>query len=127
MKKVILSLLTVVYMVSASGLPMQIHYCMGEKVGFEFYHGVNEKCAKCGMQEKKGCCSDEQRFFKLSLDHKMAGSVECPSPAFKLLASSNLIIPDLSFQNITIPKYSSASPPGPAGLTMCRYYCIYRL
>lgn len=127
MKKVILSLLTAIYMVSASGLAMQIHYCMGEKVGFEFFHGLNEKCVKCGMKEKKGCCSDEQRFFKLSLDHKNAGCVECPSPDFRLLTLPNSLFSDPAFQCADLPEYSYASPPGPAGFTMCRYYCIYRL
>ncbi len=41
-------------MTAASGIAMEIHYCMGKKAGMEFYGSNEDKCGKCGMIEKKG-------------------------------------------------------------------------
>jgi hypothetical protein len=67
-----LSILTMMYMTVSSGIAMEIHYCMGEKAGVDFYQLSDEKCGKCGMKEqnKKGCCSDEHQFFKLEDSQK---------------------------------------------------------
>jgi hypothetical protein len=71
-KKVLLFLLTMVYMTVSSGIAMEIHYCMGEKTGVDFYQVSDKKCGKCGMkeQDKNGCCNDEHQFFKLEDSHK---------------------------------------------------------
>jgi hypothetical protein len=71
MKKIFLAILTIVYMTAASGIAMEIHYCMGKKAGMEFYGSNEDKCGKCGMIEKKGgCCNDEHKFVKLEDSHK---------------------------------------------------------
>lgn len=62
-------------MTVSSGMAMEVHYCMGERVSTEFYASSGDTCGRCGMKEKKGgCCSDEQKFIKLSDDHKAAGA-----------------------------------------------------
>jgi hypothetical protein len=70
MKKLFLSILTMIYMVVSSGIAMEIHYCMGKQAGIEFYASSSDKCGKCGMKEKKGCCNDEHKFYKLNDSHK---------------------------------------------------------
>ena len=72
MKKCFLSILTFLYMMTASGFAMEVHYCMGEKVKVEFFSNKeDEKCGRCGMKEKKGgCCTDELKFYKISDSHK---------------------------------------------------------
>ncbi len=60
-------------MMSSTGIAMEVHYCMGEKAGVDFFKVENEKCKKCGMTEKKGgCCSDEHKFYKLKAECKNA-------------------------------------------------------
>ncbi len=61
-------------MTVSSGIAMEIHYCMGEKAGVDFYQVSDKKCGRCGMKEesKKGCCSDEHQLFKLEDSHKKA-------------------------------------------------------
>ena len=73
-KKFLLSILTVMYMTVSSGIAMEIHYCMGEKAGVDFYEHSDDKCGRCGMKEenKKGCCSDEHHFVKLDDSHQKA-------------------------------------------------------
>ena len=61
-------------MTVSSGIAMEIHYCMGEKAGVDFYKLTDDKCGRCGMKEenKKGCCSDDHKFYKLDDSHQKA-------------------------------------------------------
>ena len=59
-------------MTVSSGIAMEIHYCMGENAGVDFFNHQDEKCSRCGMKEQKGCCSDEHKFFKLDDSHQKA-------------------------------------------------------
>ena len=71
MKKFILSILTFIYLGVSSGLAMEVHYCMGQQAGFEFFGSDNDRCGRCGMKENKsGCCHDEHSFYKLTIDQK---------------------------------------------------------
>jgi hypothetical protein len=70
MKKMIIAIITVIYMSISSGIAMDIHYCMGKLTGFELYGKENDLCGKCGMKNKKGCCGDNYKFYKLSDSHK---------------------------------------------------------
>ena len=61
-------------MTVSSGIAMEIHYCMGEKVGADLYGNTDDKCGRCGMQEqdKNGCCHDDHQFIKIEDGHKKA-------------------------------------------------------
>ena len=61
-------------MAVSSGIAMEIHYCMGEKAGVDFYKNTDDKCGKCGMknQDKNGCCSDDHLFLKIHDGHQKA-------------------------------------------------------
>ncbi|RYY70972.1 MAG: hypothetical protein EOO13_04770 [Chitinophagaceae bacterium] len=76
MKKLLLSILTIMYMTVSSGIAMEIHYCMGERAGADLYGSGSDKCGKCGMKEqnKKGCCHDDHKFYKLDDSHKKAAN-----------------------------------------------------
>ena len=65
--------MAILYLGIASGIAMEVHFCMGKKVGVEFFGSSDDHCSKCGMKEKKGgCCKDEHRLYKLKDDHKIA-------------------------------------------------------
>jgi hypothetical protein len=71
MKKVLISILAIVYLAVSSGVVVEMHYCMGKLAGIELYGGNDEKCGRCGMIEKKsGCCHDELKIYKLNDAHK---------------------------------------------------------
>ena len=57
------------------GCHCHLHYCMNEFVGWSLFHDKDDKCGKCGMEEKdkEGCCKDEHKHFKLKTDHQKAG------------------------------------------------------
>lgn len=79
------------------GATIHLHYCMNEFVGWTLIQDKNEKCGKCGMEEKdkEGCCKDEHKQVKLKTDHQKAGVT-----AFLNVVTSPVIInpaPDFNF------------------------------
>ena len=73
MKRFLVTILSILYMASAMGATVEIHYCMGKNMGANFVHKEDDKCRKCGMHKSKtnGCCKDEHKTFKTS-DHHQA-------------------------------------------------------
>lgn len=70
-KKAIVILLLVLYSASTIGATIHMHYCMNQFAGWSFKAAKKEKCAKCGMTNT-GCCKDEKKEIKLSIDQQMA-------------------------------------------------------
>lgn len=74
MKRFLVTILSVLYMASAMGATVHLHYCMGEYMGASLIHEEEHHCAKCGMtktSDDNGCCKDEHKTFKTS-EHQSA-------------------------------------------------------
>jgi hypothetical protein len=74
MKRILVTILTILYMTSATGATVYVHYCMGKFMCASLRHSDGGICGRCGMKkamEKKGCCKDEQKTIKAS-DHQLA-------------------------------------------------------
>lgn len=127
MKKAIVAILAILYLGVSSGIAMEIHYCMGKKSGIDLYGGENDKCGKCGMKEKKGCCNDEHRFFKLNDSHKNVSnelSFEAPVTVF----SNQYVITDfLPAIDNDGKKINNHSPPPNNWPSACILNCVFRL
>jgi hypothetical protein len=79
MKKLIVSILALLYITSSCEATLYLHYCMGKQVSFSFMpeHSVN--CHKCGMKktgDRKGCCKDEKKVLK-SDPNQGLGALKC--------------------------------------------------
>lgn len=129
MKKLLLSILTFIYMAVSSGIAMEIHYCMGKEAGVDYYNYEDKKkCGKCGMKEKKGgCCSDEHRFYKLEDSHKQvsndisfyAGDIAIAEP----VTSYDPVLPAAA-EYLTVPIHG---PPDIHGPSLRVLNCIFRI
>ncbi len=73
MKKFLVTIFALVYLASVTGANLHLHYCMGKLVSWQLSekHSPN-KCSKCGMTNKKGCCEDKRQFVKGEKDQKNA-------------------------------------------------------
>lgn len=73
MKRILVTILALLYMAGATGATVHVHYCMGKVMGANFGHGDDEMCVKCGMKKSvsKGCCKDEHKTVKTA-DHQLA-------------------------------------------------------
>lgn len=73
MKRILTSIIALVYFVISSGLVMSVHYCMGKISSVDLNHNRTETCV-CGMSLKetssKGCCKTEFKMMKLEDNHK---------------------------------------------------------
>ncbi len=78
MKRFLVTIIAVLYMASAMGATVHLHYCMGELVGAGFVHKERHKCPKCGMittTGENGCCKDEHKTLKTS-EHQLAKNTQ---------------------------------------------------
>ncbi|MES1221500.1 MAG: hypothetical protein ABUT20_38730 [Bacteroidota bacterium] len=73
MKKIIFTISFFAYLATAIGIAVNIHYCMGKirRVDYSYNDDNNNRCAKCGMKNKKGCCHNDSRFVKLTDDQQI--------------------------------------------------------
>ena len=115
MKKLAIAILAFLYLGTASGATVSIHYCMGKFVEWGFGHSTTEKCSSCGMfksLDKKNCCQDENKLIKLDNDHKSSviffSFLQLSSPAF--IHSCNLIFGDNTFSLIENYPVVNAPP-----------------
>lgn len=72
MRKLIFSILMLVYFFAATGWLLTIHYCMGRVDAVHLVKNKQTACGTCGMDktENNGCCHDENQFVKLMVDQK---------------------------------------------------------
>lgn len=127
MKKTIVAILAFLYLSVSSGIAMEIHYCMGKKAGVDLYGNSNDKCHKCGMEEKKGCCSDEHKFYKINDSHKnVSNDLNFETP----IAVITNTFPLFNFLLVNKPaeeKINNNSPPLYNKPSVCVLNCVFRL
>jgi hypothetical protein len=83
MRKFVVTLLLLLYMIPTFGVNVTVHYCGGEFASLTFGTSEKNKCA-CGSKKmKKNCCED--KTFSYEVDDEQAKAQEC------LLAFSNSV------------------------------------
>lgn len=89
MKKVLLIIITLIYVVMSSGVTLTYHYCKGRLANVKVMAladncascGKNS-CVSCGMQMNPSpCCSDETQFIKITSDQNISNFMADLSPA----------------------------------------------
>ena len=112
MKKLLLSILTIIYLTVSSGVAMEIQYCMGKKAGIDIYQSGEDKCGRCGMTEKKGgCCSDEHKFYKLADAHKNVFNDYNAYQAPAVFINEYICFSERSFSIIPVNILPKGDPP----------------
>lgn len=88
MKKAIVTILAICYLIVTCGVVVNLHYCMDRLASFELFGGKVDKCGKCGMDFHKdnNCCKDEVQFVKMKDDQIKAA-------VGSFLASSSEAVP----------------------------------
>jgi hypothetical protein len=127
MKKFIIAILAILYLGVSSGIAMEIHYCMGKKAGVEFYGSGNDKCGKCGMKGKGGCCSDEHKFYKLNDSHKIVSNSLSFEAPFTIIDNSFSAYLFHSATDLLTGGLNNHSPPVYSGPSACILNCIFRI
>ena len=100
MKKLLATILAVVYLSASVGASLHLHYCMDKLVDWKLWSNGNKEdaCSSCGMaktEANNGCCKDEHKVMKLKDDHRAADGYH----AMQLLPA---LIPSGIFQSLFI-------------------------
>ncbi len=124
-KKVLVILLLVIYSVSTIGATINMHYCMNKFADWSLFGEKKDKCAKCGMSNN-GCCKDEIKQIKLSLDQQKAEYVQHVKFNLVTILKSPFTFPTKKF--ISINKQIVAylhSPPLILPKDLQAFYSIF--
>ena len=127
MKKILVSILAVFYLASSVGATVHLHYCMDKFIDWSLLKGDGDKCDKCGMEKDGGCCKDENKFVKNSIDQNTTESavqfmtLSVASPSVFINVSEN-------YPSSRIEEYPicHAPPPTSAG-EIYILNCIFRI
>ncbi|MGB8190578.1 MAG: hypothetical protein WCF67_01605, partial [Chitinophagaceae bacterium] len=76
MKKLFVAILAIFYLSLASGVMVNVHYCMGELASVDYGHKEEDKCGRCGMpDDNNACCHTDSKLVKLQDDHQLTSSI----------------------------------------------------
>ena len=74
MKKLLLSIVALIYLANVSGASLRLHYCMGKLVRIAVTSDAKKQCSHCGMEKaasaSKHCCKDEEKKISSDKDIK---------------------------------------------------------
>ena len=127
MKKGLVLILAFLYITLTSGVVVNIHYCMGRLSEVTYGHDTNEKCDKCGMKQKNGCCETEHKFIKTQDSHFASKSVNAPGSVYAIVPnvfSTEVIAVSLSKRHDN-PRYHS--PPDNRSNQLGLYNSVFRI
>lgn len=127
MKKLLVSVLLVIYGLSSTGMSVYVHYCCGKVDKVDFSTGSSMKCPAGNHGLKKGCC--DSKAFSMKLNDSYAHAtyqlsfhpIQPTHPIYTAL----VIHPVL--ENSSHVFYSNSSPPGLYGSNRIILFCSYRI
>ena len=131
MKKLVVSILAVLYLATSSGATIYLHYCMGEIASSSFWENHGKTCSKCGMEKEEsrntGCCKDESQWIKIADDQQAStihfdiSKIQSESINFYFF-DRNIFAPQK-----TINRTYSKAPQRSSGLAVFLLNCIFRI
>ena len=126
MKKIIVSILAIFYLVSSVGATIHLHYCMDKLINWSLLKSGGDKCGKCGMDKDGGCCKDEHKFVKNSFDQKTTES------SIEVIKFSPITFPAAvfnisKFYSSLIHEYPVSHAPPISGAEIYIRNCVFRI
>ena len=118
MKKLLLSIIALIYLANVSGASLRLHYCMGKLVRIGVMADTKKQCSHCGMEKSesasKHCCKDEEK--KITSDKDLKAVIASTQYIKAPQALQPVVQPDFSFQSFvqsdaTTFPVSNAPPP----------------
>lgn len=128
MKKILVSIFAVFYLTSTVGATLHLHYCMDKLVNWSLTDAERNKCENCGMEKDGGCCKDEHKFVKNTIDQNIAQSVV---QSMQVLSTATLFsFIDASEDNFStrVEKYPIChAPPLISPGQIYIHNCVFRI
>ena len=128
MKKIMVSILAVFYLASSVGATVHLHYCMDKIIGWSLLNSGGDKCNKCGMQKDGGCCKDENKFVKNSIDQKVAESaIQLIQTAAVAMPAAFIYTSEHYFSSLIQEFPISNAPPRSNGIGIYILNSVFRI
>lgn len=132
MKKLIVSILAVLYLGTSTGATVHLHYCMDKLAGWTLWGKDGDNCSKCGMskeqkKETKGCCKDEHKQLKLKTDQKTTEDFQLLQTQEGTISSSYVELPLIDISSTTEECPISHAPPGIEIAPIYILHCTFRI
>lgn len=131
MKKALISILSLFYLVATCGVGMNLHYCCDTlaKVDLSLTSDAANPGASCDKQSDfpgNGCCRDVHKDIKITLaQHTVSEIAFVPLPSFTAILPVSPKVPIGYFSAITKERISPHDPPAlknsPAYLKNCSF------
>jgi hypothetical protein len=116
MKKLVVAILSVLYISTSSGATVQMHFCMDKLVDWSIGHNDEKNtCNNCGMEKdgngKNACCKDEQKQLKIEKDQKTAAAFELTLSLATALPAPHPVYNFAGITSVTEEYPLSNAPP----------------
>lgn len=129
MRRVIVTILAVLYSVTSTGATIHIHFCMGKLISWKVNPNENtDNCCMCGMKCKKGCCDEKYQVIKIDQDQKIVNAI------FTSISIPEIVLPDFYtevpgnyFSSLPKETYYSHSPPLGRCIPIYISNCVFRI
>jgi hypothetical protein len=129
MKKILVVILLVTYAFASSGASVDLHYCMGKLIGWDFDYASKNDCRNCGMQTKpdKGCCDNKQINPKIDKEQQAAYNTISLNNDLVAILPDYSILNDALFTSSTIANPSIHGPPLITSGALYLFHCNFRI
>ena len=130
MKKAIIAILAVFYLVISSGFTLHFHYCMGKSAGWGLFPLDKNKCGICVMHKgnSNGCCKDEKKSVKFTFDQKLTDNSIAKIQQLTSVAPLPLAVEYSSVLSRSEHKeLNNLSPPHFRSVPVFIYNCDFRI
>lgn len=132
MKKLVVAILSFLYISASSGATLQMHYCMDKLVDWSIGHSDEKNtCNNCGMEKdgkgKNGCCKDEQKQLKIEKDQKIASAFELTFSLATAIPVSYPVYNFVGISSVTEEFPLSNAPPRSPQLAVYIRNCTFRI
>ena len=130
MKKFLVSILAIFYLGTSVGATVNLHYCMGRLINWDFSLKDTHTCGNCGMEKvkskKSGCCEDKQQVLQVEKDQKAENPYQPGAPVSTAVITTYpaLILPVAAAIS---EEYPVANAPPRSGVPVRIRYCIFRI
>lgn len=132
MKKLVVAILSFLYISTSSGATLQMHYCMDKLVDWSIGHNDEKNtCNNCGMEKdgegKNGCCKDEQKQLKIEKDQKTAAAFELTLSLATAIPVSHPVYNFVGTTSVTEEFPLNNAPPLSPQLAVYIRNCTFRI
>ena len=128
MKKLLASILLLVYFTVSTGFVVSIHYCMNKVDSVQLGDASSDECNKCGMhiESSGGCCKDDVKMVKMQADQSF---VKIIAPDFSLALTPPVFYESYftAYTNSPEERYPLAHGPPLSKQDTYLQNCVFRL